>query len=56
MENFINPYHFIPLPDKKIEAYSEEEELISGVINYKIITKSPLFIPDTKMTRRLKNV
>lgn len=48
MENFINPYHFIPLPDKKIEAYSEEEELISGVINYKIITKSPLFIPDTE--------
>lgn len=48
MENFINPYHFIPLPEKKTEFHSEEEELISGVIEYEITTKSPLFIPDTE--------
>lgn len=48
MEKFINPYHFIPLPEKKAEAYPEEEELVTGMIEYTITTKSPLFIPDTE--------
>lgn len=46
---FINPYNFVPLVGEK-HAVAEEkqnEELQSGVITYSLLTKTPLFIPDT---------
>ena len=43
---FINPYNFIPLPSKKAKKYSDSDSH-TGVIDYKITTKTPLFIPNT---------
>lgn len=45
-EQFLNPYNFIPFPQKKAQAYSESDKH-TGVIEYTITTKSPLFIPNT---------
>lgn len=45
--DFLNPYNFIPFPEKKAMAYVEEGEKHTGVIEYSITTKSPLFIPNT---------
>lgn len=45
-KKFINPYNFIPLPQKKREAYKEQDQH-TGVITYQITTKTPLFIPNT---------
>ncbi len=45
--DFLNPYNFIPFPEKKAAAYAEEGEKHTGVIEYSITTKSPLFIPNT---------
>ena len=47
---FLNPYNFIPLPDKKAKAYQTDDKnsrLHTGVIEYSITTRSPLFIPNT---------
>lgn len=47
MDNtFLNPYNFIAFPDKKASAYSDTDRH-SGVIEYTITTRSPLFIPNT---------
>ena len=46
MSGFINPYNFIKLPAEKQKAY-EESDSHTGVIEYTITTKSPLFIPNT---------
>lgn len=46
-EGFINPYGFIPLGEKKSKKYTENDMVHSGVITYKIETKTPLFIPNT---------
>lgn len=45
-KKFINPYNFIPFPQKKNAAY-EEQDRHTGVITYQITTKTPLFIPNT---------
>lgn len=43
---FLNPYNFISLPAKKASAYSDADRH-TGVIEYTITAKSPLFIPNT---------
>ena len=45
---FINPYNFIPFANAKTPASkSDDEEKLSGVIEYSLLTKTPLFIPNT---------
>ena len=53
---FINPYHFIGLsgkPNRSLEnnrrsqSKPKKEELLTGVINYELTTKSRLHIPNT---------
>lgn len=45
---FINPYNFIPFANAKTPASkSDDEEKLSGVIEYSLFTKTPLFIPNT---------
>lgn len=46
VKKFVNPYNFIPLPQKKKGAY-EDPDRHTGVITYQITTKTPLFIPNT---------
>jgi len=59
-ETFINPYNFIELEGickKEINAIDDRknnkfqkgkgESLLTGVINCSLITKTPLFIPNT---------
>lgn len=43
---FINPYNFMPFGDKKGTA-KKRSELLSGYIQYSLLTKTPLFIPNT---------
>lgn len=43
---FLNPYNFIPFPNKKSVRY-EDTDIHTGVITYTITTRSPLFIPNT---------
>lgn len=48
MYKFINPYNFIPLGKEKSKApEAGPEKLLSGVIAYSVLTKTPLFIPNT---------
>ena len=44
---FVNPYNFIPFKDKSDKVPQEEEKVLSGVINYTVLTKTPLFIANT---------
>lgn len=44
--HFINPYNFIPMKKSKSIAGAGEEKY-SGVIAYSVLTKTPLFIPNT---------
>ncbi len=44
--DFVNPYNFFPLGEKKA-VYKENGETVSGEIEYSILTKTPLMIPDT---------
>ncbi len=45
---FINPYNFIPLGSgKKTADEPKEKNSLSGVISYSLLTKTPLFIPNT---------
>ena len=46
MNGFINPYNFISFPEKKAKAYTDTD-VHTGVIEYTITTKTPLFIPNT---------
>lgn len=46
MKGFVNPYNFIKFPDKKAEAYNDTDKH-TGVIEYTITTKTPLFIPNS---------
>lgn len=50
-EQFLNPYYFIPLPKKKTPAYEEEKDKLTGKITYEIVTRTPLFIPNTSCDR-----
>lgn len=43
---FVNPYNFIPLSGKRSEAEGGERTY-TGVISYSVLTKTPLFIPNT---------
>ena len=43
---FVNPYNFVPLGSKKAEL-SRTKGDYTGVIEYSVLTKTPLFIPNT---------
>lgn len=45
--DFINPFNFIPLGKKCIRNEEKSNNFYSGVINYSLLTKTPLFIPNT---------
>ncbi|MDY4971425.1 MAG: TIGR03986 family CRISPR-associated RAMP protein [Lachnospiraceae bacterium] len=48
MEKFLNPYNFISLPPKKESAYQyDDKKTLTGKIQYKVTTRSPLFIPNS---------
>ena len=46
MRGFVNSYNFIHFPEKKEQAYTDEDRH-TGVIHYTITTKTPLFIPNS---------
>ena len=51
---FVNPYNFIPLSKNergKKEASAQEKADYTGVIHYSVLTKTPLFIPNTSSDR-----
>lgn len=45
-KGFVNPYNFIGFPKEKAKAYTDED-VHTGVIEYSITTKTPLFIPNS---------
>lgn len=45
--NFINPYNFIPTGEKKSKNIGTSEKMLNGVIEYSVLTKTPVFIPNT---------
>lgn len=51
MAEFINPYNFIPLGAKRAKQ-GEELGTFTGVIEYSVLTKTPLFIPNTSCDER----
>ncbi len=44
--NFVNPYNFVPL-QKSCSRNEVEKGTLTGVIEYSLLTKTPMFIPDT---------
>ena len=48
MTGFINPYNFFPLGEGCREQ-KRAEETVTGVIKYSILTKTPLFVPNTEV-------
>lgn len=50
---FLNPYNFISFPQKKAEAYTDTDKH-TGVIEYTITTKTPLFIPNSSSDKAFK--
>lgn len=50
---FLNPYNFISFPQKKAEAYTDTDKH-TGVIEYTITTKTPLFIPNSSADKAFK--
>ena len=54
-EGFVNPYNFVPVgKDKKSYVQSENEKLHTGVLECRLITKTPLVIPDV-MTEKVSD-
>ena len=53
MERFVNPYNFIKFPEEKAQAYTEED-WHTGIIEYSITTKTPLFIPNSSSEKAFK--
>lgn len=53
MKGFVNPYNFIKFPSKKAKAYTDEDRH-TGVIEYTITTKTPLFIPNSSSDSAFK--
>lgn len=45
-DQFLNVYNFIPLSKHKAKKYVDEDKH-TGYIEYQIVTKTPLFIPNT---------
>lgn len=57
MPDFINPYNFIPITGKNKKVTKEAlKEKLSGVIEYDVLTKTPLFIPNTSNDKAFKVV
>lgn len=54
MTQFINPYNFFPLGEKRATAEEQDGEKLTGVIEYSLLTKTPLFIPNTSNDRCFK--
>ena len=53
MANFINPYNFIPLMEKKSKWEGKKEDVLyTGIIDYSVYTKTPLFIPNSSNDNR----
>lgn len=54
--SFVNPYNFISISGKSSELKPSEqpEKAYTGVIEYSILTKTPLFIPDTENDHAIK--
>lgn len=52
-EKFINPYNFISFPKKKAVVYTDEDKH-TGVIEYTVTTKTPLFIPNSSSETAFK--
>lgn len=51
-KEFLNPYYFIPLPEKRVDRPKEKgEERLSGKIVYRLTTRTPLSIPNTSCDR-----
>ena len=50
---FLNPYNFIELPEHKRKQY-EDTDRHTGVIEYSVTTKTPLFIPNTSSNKAFK--
>ncbi len=46
-QQFVNPYNFIPIAKQPPQRSANTKGNYSGVINYRIRTKTPLFIPNT---------
>lgn len=54
MQRFINPYNFIGLSDAPKREKEKEGKKLTGCIEYKIKTKSCLFIPNTSSEKAFK--
>lgn len=48
---FLNPYYFISLPGKKSVVSDEGQKKITGKITYKMLTKTPIFIPNSSQDK-----
>lgn len=46
MKGFVNPYNFIGFPQEKAKAYTDTD-VHTGMVQYTITTKTPLFIPNS---------
>lgn len=44
---FVNPYNFMPLSGNRSTWKEQKEKRYTGVIEYEVLTKTPLFIPNT---------
>lgn len=54
--NFVNPYNFIPLSSSKPKRDNEKgQKWYSGVIEYSLLTKTPLIIPNTSNNNAFKS-
>ncbi|MGN0362553.1 MAG: TIGR03986 family CRISPR-associated RAMP protein [Bilifractor sp.] len=54
-QKIVNPYNFIPFSDKKSESdQNEEAGEYTGFISYSILTRTPLFIPNTSNDHRFE--
>lgn len=47
MANFVNPYNFIPLPERDPERSEVRKGEYTGVISFTLRTRTPLVIPNT---------
>ena len=52
-EKFMNPYNFISFPPEKATAYTDTDRH-TGVMEYRITTKTPLFIPNSSTETAFK--
>ena len=54
---FVNPYNFIPLgKEKSLYKPKSEDRLFTGEIVYSLMTRMPLFIPDTESVQEDEKV